>query len=143
MSDNFEGFIDLGEDLEGIQEPKLLEASRYQLRIVGATAKTDENGNLSQINCRVIAPDVPGSAAIFHTIWLPKAEADADSRNFTLLKMKRFMHLFKVPYSGKGLNTSDFIGREAIANVNLDTYTKKDGSGEGQSNSIVLPMLPR
>ena len=143
MSDNFEGFIDLGEGLEDVKEPELLPASRYQLRIDSAKGVLDENGHLTQINCRVVAPDVPNSAPIFHTVWLPKTDADAEKRKNTLLFIKRFTNLFKIPISANGLNTTDFVGREAVANVNLETYQKKDGSGEGQKNSIVLPPLPK
>ena len=143
MSDNFEGFIDLGDNLDDVKEPELLVPARYSLRIESAKGVLDADGNLTQIQCRVIAPDVQGSAPIFHTVWLPKADADAEKRKNTLLFIKRFMKLFNVPMAGNGLNTTDFVGREAIANVNLDTYPKKDGSGEGQKNSIVLPPLPK
>lgn len=144
MTDNFEGFIELGENLEDVQEPKLLPTARYRLRIDAAVGKTDESGNLSQINCRIVAVDKgPDYAPIFHTVWLPKADADADSRKYTLLKVRRFMVLFKIPVSPTGVTTTDFLGREADANVNLGTYQKKDGSGEGQSNAIVIPSLPR
>lgn len=143
QKETYEGFVDLGMNVDDVQEAKPVQAAAYDLTIVSAKAQfnTDENGQkaLTKIQCQIEFDGLPNAATMFHTISLPLPDDEPKKKNFKAVLIKKFYKLFNVPISGSGINTSDLVGAKARqAYVELSQYDKGDGSPVVDSNRINL-----
>lgn len=150
----FDGFISFeqGNAVADAKEPELVPNGRYLLTIQDARGVVEEiNGEnkLTQASVRVSidknvesGEEMVNKAPIFHTLFLPLSTDEPGKKETKGRFVKRFLILFKIPFTAAGISPSDFQGRSAIASVTLETYTRKDGT-TGQKNSIVIPPLPK
>lgn len=129
-------FVDFGNDYEDVKEPELAPTNRYHLRIESCQYKEGEKPNYL-FNIKITDGEY---AALFHNVYLPTENDDVDKRKQKILFAKRFFALFNIPVIGGKFNPSDAVGREAVANVNLSSFTREDGS-TGKNNKLVVPNL--
>lgn len=87
--------------LDEIQEPKAAPAGTYELQITAAvehlSGEKSKHPGAPNIRVTLGFVDEPNVPNITHFISLPYGEED-ESANFKLLMLKRFLHLFNVPY---------------------------------------------
>lgn len=149
---DFEGFVDLGQDVDDVHEPVAQPTGTYDVTVTSAKAiyaqKEDGSGQyLKKIQVMLEFDDVKNAATIFHNMTLPTPEMDKKKKDFLIVLMKKFYKLVNVPFSGNGINTTDLIGAKAKgAFVDLTKYRKLDGDGnpagpETDSNQLNLKSI--
>lgn len=139
---DYEGFIDTGVDADDVHEPLPQPTGAYDLTVASAKAiyaeKEDGSGRfLKKVNVLVDFVGVKNAKTIFHTITLWNADEEPRKRDFKIILAKKFYKLFNVPFSNRGLNTTDLIGASAASvQVDLTSYEKVDPE-TGTSTTII------
>ena len=144
----FEGFVDLGEGIDGVHDPKVQPTGTYDLVVTSAKGifENDGNGNpfLAKIRCLVDFDGMEGAQTIFHNMSLPKPGDEPKSKEYKIRLVKKFYKLFGAPVTNRGFNTTDIIGARA-AGVHVDlkpAVMNDDGTVKYQeSNAINLNLI--
>lgn len=110
------GFIDI--PLGDAVEKDILPEGQYELIIDNAEEREDGRG----INCRCSVDGEPNAKAIFHSIWFPDPDGDAEKRNNTLLFAKAFTDAFEIPTKATGFNLEDFFGSRGRVKLTQEEY---------------------
>jgi hypothetical protein len=142
----YEGFIDCGDvNTEDVHEPISQPTGVYDLEVKSAKAKYAEREDgsgkyLKNISVIIEFIGVDNAAAIFHNISLWDVNEEKRKRDFKIIFAKKFYKLFNLPWTPRGINTTDLIGAKAIqAQVDLvDGYDKGDGVEPPKKNQLNL-----
>ncbi len=117
--EEFEGFVDIGQDTEDVHDPKVQPTGNYNLTVSNAKGEVADDGNgvkyVKTITAQVDFDDVQGAATIFHRMAMPKPDDDKKKADFKILMAKKFYKLFGVPVGPRGFNTTDLIGARATS----------------------------
>lgn len=141
---DYEGFIETGVDTDDVHEPTVQPTGAYDLVITSAKGvyaeKPDGGGQyLKSVRVLIDFTDVKNAKTIFHTLTLWNAEEEAKKREYKIILAKKLYKLFGVPFSNRGLNTTDLVGAKATSVlVDQTMYDKKDGSEPQPSNQLNL-----
>lgn len=130
-------FIKLGAEFGATQEATLVPNGAYDLRATGFLYEEDKHR--IRVNLEVENPPegLDDVAPIFHYIFLPAPEDDADKSKSKMLFAKRFLYLFGVPYTDEGFDPEDIPGTSARK------VTCEQEEYDGRHNvRIKLPQLP-
>lgn len=132
-------------NLDDAVEPKPVPNGRYQLQITGAevteTGSQSKRPGSPQFRVSIGFVGDVNAPNITHFISLPHEDDEAKTANFKALNLKRFLHLFRVPYSSQGIDlhkmAMDMVGATAEAEVTQDTPDDKGNV----YNRLVVPRL--
>lgn len=130
-------------NLDDAQEAKPVPAGIYNLQIVTAeevlTGPNANNPGRPQFKVSIGFPDKPNTPNMWHFISLPYEGDDPDKMQFKMLLLRRFLHLFSVPYDTAGIDTEklamSMVGATASAEV---TQVERN---DNTYNQLVVPRL--
>lgn len=125
-------------NLDDAKEATIAPESEYDLVIDNATFGESKNGK-PQIVCYIAIEDHPEFRSIRHNVSMPAPEDDADKARFKKLMLKRFMHMFSIPWGGDGINVEDFLGARTRGLVKQGEPNPDTGD---IYNELVVPRLP-
>lgn len=123
-------------------EPKSAPLGRYNLQITGCeevvTGPNSKQPGSPMFKINIGFADNPEYLNFRHYIVLPDGSEENAGR---LIGLRRFLELFKIPYSSDGIDTekmaSDMLGATANAEVQLG-----EPNDNGQAyNNLVTPRL--
>ena len=114
--------------IEPIETDDLKE--EYKLKVVRVN---DDNVQADSPRLQVIleVPEEATAPDIYHTIWLPKADATEKENARTMSSIKRWLEVLDVPIGAK-IDYDEWVGREFWATLKYNEETDKYGA----SNSI-------
>lgn len=128
-------FIDLPiNDMDDIQEDKIVPEGKYNLVISDVKEKADDSGALKNLLVICEIQGMENVANVLHNISIPAAGDPDDKVKNKLKFIKRFTQLFKINVKGNQLNAQDFLGKTANCMLTQESY---DGT---ISNKIKLPQ---
>lgn len=116
MSENTLLDYQIPDDLEFEPAPADVET---RVRIRAVDTKHQDEGRISVV---LELPEFPDADDIFHTVWLPKEEADAKQNKRTLIALKHFYEAFKIDYTQPVDVKQDLIGAEAWAILTTEEW---------------------
>lgn len=133
-------------NFDDAREPQPAPNGKYRLQIVscevGKTSAQSKNPGTPQYIVGLgfmEEEDVPNCR---HYITLPAEGDEPKSFKFKLLLLKRFLHLFNVPYDRDGIDVEqlsmDMVGADAMVEVKLGEPNEKGNV----YNNIVVPPMP-
>ena len=131
-------FVDYGAGYDDVKEPELAPTAQYHL-IIENCKYIDDGKPRFMFNIKIQGGDF---ATLFHSVYLPTEADDDQKRKNKILFAKRFNYMFKIPVIGGKFNPTDAVGREAVGNVKLVSYTKTSGE-DGKKNELVVPNMPQ
>lgn len=127
-------FIDLPiNDMDDIQEDKIVPEGEYNLVISDVKEKADDSGALKNLLVICEIQGMEDVANVLHNISIPMADDPDDKVKNKLKFIKRFTQLFKINVKGNQLNPQDFPGKTAKAMLTQEEYNGNI------SNKIKLP----
>lgn len=132
-------------NFDDVQEPQPAPAGRYDLVITGAelakTGPNSKNPGSPQFKVSIGLPDELNAPNLTQYISLPSEFDDKRSSDYKQLLLKRFLIMFKVPFSNTEIDTEkmamDMVGCTATGEVQL---TDPDDKGNVY-NRLVVPRI--
>lgn len=120
-------------NLADIEESKPVAAgAKYNLLITEVEEGKSKAGN-SQLSVSIAIEGHDNAPNLRHFISLPQPGDEPSKANYKGLLLKRFLTLFRIPFSGSEFDTNDFAGAKAFAELGLDD--------SGDFNRLVLPRM--
>lgn len=134
-------FVKTGRSLMDVGEEELVPEGQYDLRIFATRESKSQSGrDTTIVSIQVEDPNHPNAQPITHVLTIPSDEDwDENPQMATtfMRRNRRFLELFKIPYSEDGWDTEDFPGQTARAFV---SQTKEDNEGNVY-NRIRVPKF--
>lgn len=124
-------------NLSATSEPKPVVNGVYDLTIATCEEGKSRQQGKPQLVCYVGIDAHPTAPNIRHTISLPAEGDTANSKEFKMLLMKRFLTAFKIPFDANGFDVESFPGAKAKLEVRLG---EPNDSGDSY-NEIVIPKM--
>lgn len=112
-------------NLTDVTEPKVMPRGVYSLRIFNAEANQEDGKN--NIRCYIEFADHPDAQSFSHWCALPLPADDPSKVKTKLLMTRRFLELFKIPYSADGFDIQDFFGATATGMIDMEVMTNREG----------------
>ena len=133
-------------DFNSVEETKPVDAGRYDLIIAACdVTKTGDKSKVPGTDQFKVSIGIEGednAPNISHYITLLNGQEEKSSANFKILLLKRFLHLFKIPYDPQGIDLEqiamEMVGCRANAEVSL---SEPDDNGNVY-NRLVVPRIP-
>ena len=104
------------EDLDFEPAPADVEA---EVRIRAVDMKHKDEGRMSVV---LELPEYPDADDVFHTVWLPRDEADPKQNKRTLIALRRFYRAFGIDYTQPVDVKQDMIGAKAWAILTTEEW---------------------
>jgi hypothetical protein len=131
----------LDEDLGGIPEERPVASGEYALRIISAEVKRTKKDDRDMFVATCVV-DGDDNATPFNTYLVLPNDDDKANDGGRLAKMfyrglKRFLHLFEIPYDFD--EVGEWVGARATASVEM----KINQDNGNEYNEIRVPRLPK
>jgi hypothetical protein len=127
-------------NLDDAKEARPVPAGRYDLVITSCEETLTKEKQKPQFKMALQIEGHDDAPPVYHYQGIPSESDETQAQQFKMLLLKRFLKLFKVPYSADGFDT-DKLAMELVgarANVELQLGEPYNGN---VSNVLVVPKL--
>jgi hypothetical protein len=120
----------LGQDFDGVVEPKSVKEGEYKLRVASCETKTSTKTGGEYIMAKLIIIEEPTAKDINHVMMLPTAQDDAKKKNNRLFAIQSFVKACGFDPANIS-NTNELDGAECWAILG-----EKEDAEYGTQNSV-------
>lgn len=132
-------------NFDDAQEATASPAGRYMLQITSAeetkSGEKSKRPGSPMFKVTIGFPENPNTPNILQFISLPHEEDTADSSNFKVLMLKRFLTHFNVPFSNDGIDTEKLAMEMVGASADTEVTVGEPNDNGDIFNGIRIPKL--
>lgn len=132
-------------NFDDAQEAKPAPIGRYQLQITHAeetkSGEKSKRPGSPMFKVTLGFPENPNTPNILQFISLPHEDDTADSSNFKVLMLKRFLTHFNVPYDPNGIDTEKLAMEMVGATAETEVTMGEENENGDSFNGIRIPKL--
>lgn len=131
-------FISL--NLDDAKESKPVSAGKYDLVITTCEETTTKTAGKPQFKMSLQIEGHDDAPPVYHYQGIPSELDEPQAQQFKMLLLKRFLKLFKIPYSAEGFDTEKLAMELVGARANVEVQLGEPYNGN-VSNVLVIPKL--
>lgn len=132
-------------NFDDVHEVKAVTPGRYRLMIngckLGESSERSKLPGAPQFIVTLGNADLPSAPNIQHYLSLPDPRDTPDDSKYKVLRLKRFLTLFGIPYDKGGIDTDklqmDMLNRDAMCQVEQEEPNEKGAV----YNRLVVPKI--
>lgn len=116
------GFV--GVNLQDIPDAAIAEPGEWLVKVENIVSKQSKAGS-AMLVLQLSFPDSPDTEHFFDNLVMPQPDSNEKATRFLLRRLKAACEAFQVDWSAEGFDASEFLGKEALVQVDAEVYQEE------------------